>query len=121
MIRSLIGMIATLIAASLMSGCASTGSPGSNPDCAACNVTFDVCKREDDYDACFAMHRYCRAWCAEAESCDEACDGADWGCKASPTSRSTCDRSDAACREFCATRDSTPVTDSGVETEMTER
>ena len=42
--------------------------------------------------------------CATAETCEDACDGARWGCAAVvDLRRSTCDKTEAACTFHCKT------------------
>jgi hypothetical protein len=74
--------------------------PGS--PCAACTVTFDVCRKADDYNPCLAMRRSCVNWCVSAATCAEACDGAQWGCESViDLRRSTCEKTANACAEYC--------------------
>lgn len=70
--------------------------------CTTCDVAYDECRVEDDFEACRLMQRYCLGWCTGAQSCDEGCDGVIWACEASPLRRSTCVRSIDACRAHCS-------------------
>lgn len=69
--------------------------------CTSCDVAYEECLIEDDFEACRLMRRYCLGWCTGARSCDEACDGVSWACEASPLNRSTCAKSIDACRADC--------------------
>ena len=93
---------ATLILAFVLQGCGTV--TGKNEGwCSACDEALAICRKEDDYDACRNMQRYCLAWCAEAATCAEACDGVAWSCRAAPLRRSTCEMIDADCPRTCET------------------
>ena len=89
----------------------STAPPPDSP-CSICTVAFDVCRKRDDYNPCLGMRRYCTNWCASAETCAEACEGARWGCDADvDLRRSTCDRIETECAARCAAIGSTDDND----------
>jgi len=87
----------SLSAVLLMAACAGP----SHVYCTTCDVAYEECLIEDDFEACRLMRRYCLGWCTGAQSCDEACDGVSWACEASPLVRSTCAKSIDACRAHC--------------------
>ena len=109
---------ATVLLLGIGAGCAgpasgpdSTAPPPDSP-CAVCTVAFDVCRKRDDYNPCLGMRRYCTNWCASAETCAEACEGARWGCDADvDLRRSTCDRIETECAARCAAIEFTDDTD----------
>jgi hypothetical protein len=85
-----------------LAGCAARPPPDPRDGpCAACEFTYQACLEDDDFGPCSQMRRFCYGWCAEADTCEQACEGANWGCEAAQTKRSTCDRIAGACPAWC--------------------
>jgi hypothetical protein len=62
---------------------------------------FEQCLPKDDYGPCMEMRRFCTGWCEKARTCEEGCEGANWGCEAAQTRRATCDRLVESCPAWC--------------------